>query len=322
MPLRRYSQRLLNPFRGVMNVIEFDGAEGVTVDGIHWDIYVRNEELVADIHNSRQVQTSDIRYGHWSEKQGLTRGPIFPSDDFKLLEHRGAIVYEDILQHHQQLPFPLEDRYECWLLDLQEQPLALLHAVAQEEDMEHDLVPRWYAGQACRQDFMPQIADLSQAMKSAGNAADYLNRYIQQCSGQQPKTAWFLRDHQGNGQSLQPTTPVEMAATHSSQYFPPYFLRESGHDAAHQQLITAYLDWLSPCLLLLQNLTRETRVHLEHKARDHASQMEKHFRLYPIVLDKPGLDAARVEASLRALHAHRKKPEVILSTDYLELDED
>jgi hypothetical protein len=67
MSIRRYAQRLLNPFRGVMNIIEFQGAEAVTTDGIHWDIYVRDLELVQDIQHNARIQTSDIRYGHWSE---------------------------------------------------------------------------------------------------------------------------------------------------------------------------------------------------------------------------------------------------------------
>lgn len=69
-----YAQRLLNPFRGVMNIIEYQGAEAVTIDGIHWDIYVRDTELVEDLENASRIQTSDIRYGSWSEQEGLKRG--------------------------------------------------------------------------------------------------------------------------------------------------------------------------------------------------------------------------------------------------------
>jgi len=94
-----YAQRLLNPFRGVMNIIEYEGAEAVTTDGLHWDIYVRDTTLVEDLADGHKVQTSDIRYGSWSEKQGLKRGAIYPSDDFKMLEHRGAILYEYLLDH-------------------------------------------------------------------------------------------------------------------------------------------------------------------------------------------------------------------------------
>lgn len=128
-----YSQRLLNPFRGVMNIIEYQGAQAVSTDGIHWDIYVRDNELVKDLANSHKVQTSDIRYGSWSENSGLKRGAIYPSEDFKLLEQQGEIVYQYLLKHHTDIPFPLNDCFELWLLDETDQPLALLHSVVRKK---------------------------------------------------------------------------------------------------------------------------------------------------------------------------------------------
>ena len=47
---------------------------------------MRNAELADDLANPAQAQTSDIRYGKWSEKNGLKRGPLHPSEDFKRLE--------------------------------------------------------------------------------------------------------------------------------------------------------------------------------------------------------------------------------------------
>ena len=51
---------------------------------------MRNAELADDLANPAQVQTSEIRYGKWSEKNGLKRGPLHPSEDFKRLEARSA----------------------------------------------------------------------------------------------------------------------------------------------------------------------------------------------------------------------------------------
>lgn len=98
MPIRCYAQRLLNPFRGVMNVIEFEAAEAVTLDGVQWDIYVRNAELVKDLAQAERVQTSDIRYGSWSAAQGLKRGPIQPSDDF-LRDAEGGLSLHGVNIH-------------------------------------------------------------------------------------------------------------------------------------------------------------------------------------------------------------------------------
>ena len=63
--IRCYSQRLLNPFRGVVNIIRYKSAEAVTSDGIHWDIYVSNDSLLDGLDKNRSIQISDIRYGRW-----------------------------------------------------------------------------------------------------------------------------------------------------------------------------------------------------------------------------------------------------------------
>lgn len=97
MSVTCYSQRLLNPFHGVMNVINQESAEAVTTDGTHREIYVRNEELLRGLDSDRFIQTSDIRYGRWSMESGLKRGPIFPSEDYKRMEEMGAIVYESLM---------------------------------------------------------------------------------------------------------------------------------------------------------------------------------------------------------------------------------
>jgi hypothetical protein len=77
-----YSQRLLNPFRGIVSYLGYQSADAVTADGRHWDIYVSNEALLDGLDPGRRPQISDIRYGSWSARRGLKRGPIFPSDDF------------------------------------------------------------------------------------------------------------------------------------------------------------------------------------------------------------------------------------------------
>jgi len=94
MQIECYAQRLLNPFRGVMHTIRHQSAEAITTDGIEWDIYVANDALLDGLGRAgRRAMISDIRYGHWSAEKGLKRGPLFPSDDFKRLEHMGALVY-------------------------------------------------------------------------------------------------------------------------------------------------------------------------------------------------------------------------------------
>ena len=159
MPIACYTQRLLNPFRGMINCIRYESVDAVTRDGVLWDIDVSNDRLLEGMDTGRRMQISDIRYGRWSLETGLNRGPLYPSDDFKYLEHMGAIVYEHLLEVHDRIPFPLEDRFELWLMDREARSLALLDTAVRREDIELDQCAEWRAGPACRQTFTSTVAD-------------------------------------------------------------------------------------------------------------------------------------------------------------------
>ncbi|HXK57270.1 MAG TPA: hypothetical protein PLZ16_11555, partial [Gammaproteobacteria bacterium] len=70
-------------------------------------------------------------------------------------------------------------------------------------------------------------------------------------------------------------------------------------DALAGAVISDYHDWLSPYLLTLQNLSDEQRAGLERKAVERAVAVEACWRLYPKIIDRGIIDAARVEARLR-----------------------
>ena len=138
-----FSQRLLNPFRGITNTIRYQSAEAVTADGVKWDIYVSNDGLLKGLPYNRGTQVSDIRYGSWTLDSGLKRGPLYPSDDFKRLEQMGDKVYEHLLKVHQQIPFPFEDSFELWLLDSEDRPLALIDSAMTASDIYLDQSLAW-----------------------------------------------------------------------------------------------------------------------------------------------------------------------------------
>jgi hypothetical protein len=320
MAIRRYAQRLLNPFRGVMNIIEYQGAEAVTTDGLHWDIYVRDTGLVQDIADPLRVQVSDIRYGHWSARSGLKRGALYPSEDFKILEHRGALVYEDLLQRHDRVPFPLRDLYELWLLDGDGLPLALLGSVVREGEMETNMPIDWRAGQECRRRF--RSSALEELDRHPASAGSYLTEYINDLAGERPCAQWFLRqaDDSGVGLTSLPAGGARAGRHLPAQAFPPFFLRESAHGRAHARLIQDFIAWQAPWLLLLHALPEEQRRSFEQQARRQAVHMERQHRLYPQVLDPEILAAARVEAALRRHQPEPEEEQESLSTDYIELN--
>lgn len=322
MDIACYSQRLLNPFRGVVNVIKYESAEAVTTDGVHWDIYVSNEALLRDLPPGKRIQISDIRYGHWSADAGLKRGPIYPSADFRRMEAMGAVVYEHLLRVHERVPFPFEDRYELWLLDDAMTPLALLHSDVDDSRLGFDVPLDWRAGNRCRASFSSPVM---QQLDCDDNAADYLTRYVRERAGNQTAVQWFARAADGSGEALSAlNVPLPQQQRNlASEAFPRYFLRRPHHDALHRQLIDDFIAWQSPWMLLRPDLPERVRRQMERQASKQALALDEQQRLYPDVLDEALINSARVEAMMRRSQpAPEKTEESILSTWYLELGRD
>jgi len=315
MTFRCYAQRLLNPFRGAMHIIEHDGAEAVTLDGVRWDIYVRDLALVRDLSVATRVQTSEIRYGSWSEKTGLKRGAIYPSEDFRVLEERGALLYEYLLRHHRDVPFPFADRFELWLLDTDSRPLGLLNSAVDARDMELDCPIAWRAGRDCAGQFRP---DGHAGPEAAGVR---IERLINLRAGDAPRAQWFERLGDGSGKGLAGINADGAHADRSLQAeaFPRWFVRPSDTDD-EERLYEQFFDWQAPCLLLLQDLDPATRRRFEHLAAGRALAVEKLHRLYPEILDQDAIRRARVEAALRAHQGEGRDRDETMATFYIELN--
>lgn len=320
MSVEYFAQRLLNPYRGVMHTIRYASAEAVTLDGVHWDIYVSNDALLEGLTVNRWTQITDIRYGSWSLARGLKRGAIYPSDDFLRLEEMGAMVYEHLTRVHQKVPFALQDQYELWLLDSAQQPMALLSSVLKEAAMELEESIVWRAGYTAAEHF--RSLALQRISTRAESAAEYLTRYINACAGTTPVAQWFQRQADGSGTGLRCLGEEGALEGRSllAQAFPPLLLATTGHDAAHADLIADFHAWQAPWLLSLSQLENATRQQLEQQARQQALAVEKHYRLYPEIIDQQGIKAALVEALLcRSQGNVEPTKDSIMSTFYIEL---
>lgn len=314
-----YSQRLLNPFRGIMNFITYESAEAVTTDGVHWDIYVTDGELLEGL-EGKNILTSEIRYGSWSKQAGLKRGPLYPSDDFKRLEELGATVYEHLLKVHDRVPFPFWDRYELWLLDQARQPLALLNSVVQEYEIDTDLPIAWRAGLACRKSFSPSVLEEYLSANELLTAADYLTEYINQCAGEVPAAQWFRRNLDSSGLGL---AGINLPAHYqgrriAAEHFPELFIQTETHDLEHSQLIEEFLGWQAPWLLLLAHLDSNTRQRYELLARQHPLVVAEQYRLYPHIIEQNQINAARIEAKLRG-NQPAEEEKIAAPSFYIEL---
>ena len=315
MQIECFAQRLLNPFRGAVHTIRFASAEAVTTDGIEWDIYVANDALLDGLGRAgKRALISDIRYGHWSAEKGLKRGPLYPSDDFRRLEEMGAMVYEHLLRVHRDVPFRFRDPFELWLLDRNDQPLALLHSV--RADRETDTRPPldWRAGMAAQEQF--RSAAIANPAEPAGV---YLTRYVNSLAS--GVAQWFRRSDDGDGLGLHTLKGGDelRGRVLDAEAFPPLFLATAGMDAAHARLVRDYHAWQAPWLLLLPHLKPATRSALEACACQQAELIEKHCRLYPAIIDRPALQAARVEAALLRSQPRMDKQDEVMPMFYIEL---
>jgi len=316
MQIECYAQRLLNPFRGAVHVVRYASAEAVTTDGVEWDIYVANDALLDDLGRAgKRALISDIRYGRWSAEKGLKRGPLYPSDDFKRLEDMGAVVYEHLLRAHHELPFKFRDAFELWLLDRDDRPLALIHSV--RNDSETDTRPPldWRAGIAAREHFR------SHALAGPDEPAGaYLTRYVNELAA--GPAQWFRRSDDGSGLGLHTLKGGEhlKGRVLEAEAFPPLFIATHGMDAAHARLVQDYHAWQAPWMLLLDRLDTPTRAALEAAACQQADALEKHCRLYPAVLDRTALQAARVQAALERGRPAAARQDDAMPMFYIELD--
>ena len=129
-----------------------------------------------------------------SQEKGLKRGPLYPSEDFRRLEGMGALVYEYLLKAHREVPFAFRDHFELWLLDGENQPLALLHSVLTETETESDVPLDWRAGIAAQENFQSSaVTSLSEPPGA------YLTRYVNAHAGRPAAVQWFVRTDDGAG---------------------------------------------------------------------------------------------------------------------------
>ncbi len=279
---------MLSPFRGVMHSVVTEWADAVTTDGREWTLYVRGECLYDDLADfeGEKLTIPDVKYGTWSAAAGFARSPIrLPTFDAKV-RHEGERLLTAVQAHADQLPFPLTDRFEYWLLHGESRlPLALIASSCSSE-FEPPAMLRWTPGQLC----MAEMAE-------SRTLHDAVNRL----AGEQPQAMWFERHADGSG------TPVVLAGGAAvkgetpltADTFAEFYLDANALDDGLAHLFEQVLAWQAPALLQLPTLSNAQRREFETAACRHALRLAEQLTLYPCVLDETQITAALVEARLR-----------------------
>jgi len=298
-----FAVRRLNPFRGVVEAVDAGHARAVSVDGLIWQIQIRTKRPVRSW-GSLGVATQAHRYhrfGSWSEADGLMRTPVNPELDIHLMLTAWEPLSAVLPVCLKRLPFPLEDRFECWLLDRHRQPLALLASVAEERHLQVATPSRWRAATPGERGFgardRMQPSPLDTDVQRRRRHAELLEKQVREAAG---PSRWFLRDGDGNGSAIESVTGrVDSGDIRDKSVFPQLTVREVWNDSAAGALVAEWVKWLAPWLLTLQNLDDAIRARLEPAACARVMQVENQYRHYPRIIDPQSVNSARVEAQLR-----------------------
>lgn len=279
--IRAYSQRLLPPFSGFVQIAESDRARAQSFDGVSWEIQYLSGHDQADGRQSReQGYALDRSYFRVANLQGQMQTLyVFPS----CLDAADVEASVDELTEFlstAQLPFPAADVYEYWLLDrADESPLALIFSCCEESQMStYPAHTEWTALPHSK--MKVDNTDEEQA-RNEPPVNHRLQRLVADRAGARPRAAWFKRSQDDAGS------------------FPCCLIREDWQDEVEHELCQRYLLRKAPRLLMLQGLPQDDRERLEIAAKRHATEVEQYFPLYPAVNDHSRMSAIRVEARLR-----------------------
>lgn len=277
--VRHYARRRLNPYRGVVHVLDAGDALAYTYDGLIW-------HLRAD---DGQGRVRPI--GVWLEGEGLKVGTRLPDG------------LHDALLHHPPLPFPLADQVELWLLDRERGlPLALLASELPGAQQHERIEPEWQPFVASYTGFRSPALTRRDQVVGGGQPRhrDWLARMVNNAARPHPCAQWFHRREDGSGQGGHGLRlPAEWRARSlPAAAFPELLVRERWNNLLEQSVINDYHMHLAPLLLMLPGLTDEKRERLESAACQQPRRLARIYRLLPRVLQPERLNAALVAARL------------------------
>jgi hypothetical protein len=276
-----YALRRVNPYRGVVYIVDVGEAIAQTFDGITW--HLRADDGYGWVRPA----------GVWEEGVGLKLGQ--------------AAGLEDIiaaLEGRPSLPFPVFDTFELWLLERESGlPLALLATRRGGiEGAEKGSGEDWYPFVLTYTGFhSPALAQRDAIARHPSDAhRDVLAHMVNQAARPHAMTQWFQRGQDGVGKGLAGMRlPYEWRGRMvRAEDFPELLVRETWNNRLEQSVIGDYHRWLSPLLLCWPRLSQTTRARLELEACDKPQWLARVYRLLPALINPDRIHAALVAARL------------------------
>jgi hypothetical protein len=294
-----FSIRQLSPFRGVLQVFLNNTARALSGNGQVWEIQVlsdRPQGLWANTpFSGRQFYT----FGLWTIEGGLRQVPINPLFNIQDMITSAQALIEQLQPQLAQLPFPLADPYEAWLLDEKEsRPLALLQSSRSEEERHKVELGKWISAQRGDFSFVSEHLLMRGLPSNDGHNprvhAAFIEAVVRERAGQHRRSVWYYRHGDGSASPCD-----ESDSRLPASQFPELPISEQWTSDEDSGLIADYIRWKAPQLLLLPYLSQATRERLERLAVDQAEAVDRLWRLYPQIHNQALLNRARVEARIR-----------------------
>lgn len=278
--IRAYSQRILHPFSGVVQIAESERIRAHSFDGINWQIqYVPDSGEGGGKERVRGYGLDRSYYNVGSRQKDELQTFRFPA----FLDHdevtAGIQELSDFLATA-TVPFPAADIFEYWLLDAADRtPLALIYSCCDESLMA--TYPDQTAWTALPHSKMGIDNTEEEQARNEPPVNHRLQSLVASRAGYNPRGAWFRRSED------------------ETEDFPGLLIREDWQGEAEHDVCQRYLTRKAPRLLMLHGLSQDERERMEVAAKQHVFEVDEYHRLYPEVNDQKRMSAMRVEAQLR-----------------------
>ena len=202
---RHYAVRRLNPYEGVLQVVETHDGRAYSPNGQVWQVQVLAQRPDHTWHSFSQISPilQFFNFGLWDADDGLRRIPANPVLDIGAMSAAAQSLCDTLRGLSDLLPFTLIDDHECWATDHQGRPVALLASTEDPGLIGELRVERWQATRLGEHGFVSD-ALLARGIPAHGDLgprqhAEELERQVRRI-GQHK--AWYRRLADGGGVPL------------------------------------------------------------------------------------------------------------------------
>ncbi len=277
-----YGLRRFCPYLGVIQVVDVGDASAYSTDGRTWQI---------------RTQTASGRF-RWG-------GAVVEREDGRVVQGTATEALTEAMRKRPELGFPLEDRYELWLLrKATRQPLALLKTRHMRRNIEDRIEPNWEPFLLDDNSFVSALLTQEEAKQHprAWRVAhkDMLQRIVMDASRPLPVAQWFQRRADGSGKGIQGLRLTDELEDRElpAEAFPELLVDEHWDSARDRTVIQDFHDWNAGRLLAHQSLRLATRARLEKAACARPETVLENYAMYPEIIDAEALEVALVAARL------------------------